>query len=199
MQAIFPAKKLLFSGALLLVACASSFAQGGKSKAAAPQGGAKLAYVNIDTLEVRCTFLAQKREEINQRHDRLEAEIDKSYEQLQKEEEALEKKMKGNRMTESESEAAQKRINSMQQSVENRKQELTDMISKDQEDFAASLKGSLNAFLDDYNKTWHYDCVLSYSSTDLRVLYVNKQLDITNDVVNGMNANPQKGVKKKNK
>jgi Skp family chaperone for outer membrane proteins len=199
MQTLFSSKKLLFSGVLLVASCVTSFAQGSKSKAAAPQGFAKLAYVNIDTMEVRCTFLAQKREEINQKHDKLEAEIDKLYEQLQKEEEAMEKKMKGNRMTESESDAAQKRLNSMQQTVENRKQELTDMISKDQDDFATSLKGSLNAFLDDYNKTWHYDCVLSYSSTDLRVLYVNKQLDITNDVVNGMNANPQKGVKKKNK
>src|SRR6201999_3633669 len=102
-----------------------------------------------------------------------------------------------NTLTQAEYEAAQKRLGQMQQSLESRKQTLTDQLMKEQDDFNKSLKTSLHSFLEDYNKTHHYDYIMSYSGSGSAILYVNKQLDITKDVVDGMNAMQKNKANKK--
>lgn len=178
-------KKIAFF--ILMLPCCYSFAQGSKTRNTVP-ANCKLAYVNIDTLENRCDMLVQKRKEAGARRQKLETELDQAYQQLQKDVEALETKAKAKQINETEYEAGQKKLMQRQQSLESRRQALAEDLSKDQDEVNAQFKANLNTFLDEYNKSYHYDCILSYSSSDLGVLYVNKELDITDDVLNGMNA-----------
>ena len=87
----------------------------------------------------------------------------------------------------------------MQQSLETRKQSLTDQLVKEQEEFNKDLKMRLDAFLEEYNKTKGYDYILSYTASGSAILYANKQFDITKDVVDGMNARAKNEENKKNK
>jgi len=161
--------------------------------------GVKIAYVNIDTLEAKYEMLKAKREEFKTRQEQMENELQRSFDQMNSDAEEVNKKAQANTLTQVEYEAAQKRLGQMQRSLQTRKQSLTDQLMKEQEDFNKDLKTRLDAFLEEYNKTKHYDYILSYSYSGSPLLYVNKQLEITKDVVDGMNAGSKNDGEKKNK
>ncbi len=159
-------------------------------------GGANLAYVNIDTLESKYELLKKRREEFNNRQAQMEAELQRSYGQMQSDANEIQKKAQANTLTQAEYEAAQKRLMQMQQTLEARKQSLTEQLVKEQEEFNTDLKKKLDGFLAEYNKTHHYDFILSYSGVGSSLLYVNTARDITLDVVAGMNALKSEDSKK---
>jgi outer membrane protein len=160
---------------------------------------AKIAYVNIDTLEANYELLKSKREAFKARQESMENELQRSFDQMNADAEEVQKKAQANTLTQVEYEAAQKRLGQMQRSLQTRKQSLTEELMKEQEVFNKELKSRLDAFLDEYNKTRHYDYILSYSAAGSSLLYVNKQLEITKDVVDGMNASSKNDVDKKKK
>ena len=159
-----------------------------------PDGGGAghIAYVNIDSLELHYELLKSKREQFKQRQGQMEAELQRSAQQMQSDIEEVQKKAQANQLTQTEYETAQKRIGQMQQSLENRKQSMTEQLMKEQEDFNKDLKTRLDSLLEEYNKTRHYDYILSYSGTGSAILYANKALDITKDIIDGMNATTKK-------
>lgn len=159
----------------------------------------KIAYVNVDSLEAKYELLKTKREEFKNRQEQMEAELQQSFDQMNSDAEEVQKKAQAHTLTEVEYEAAQKRLGQMQRSLETRKQTLTDQLVKEQEEFNKDLKSRLDAFLEEYNKTKGYDYILSYSYSGSSLLYVNKQLDITKDVVDGMNASTKNDADKKKK
>ena len=194
---------LLLAGLSLVSACNTNSKNAapasGTTSTTAATGSGKIAYVNVDTLETRYELLKAKREEFKQRQEQMENELQSSYDQMQKDAQEVNKKAQANTLTQSEYEAAQKRLGQMQSSLETRKQALTDQLMKEQNDFNQDLKTRLDAFLADYNKTRHYDYILSYSAAGSAILLVNKDLDITRDVVDGMNASAKNDANKKNK
>lgn len=195
---------LSLMGAVVLAAsCNSRPTTGGTNVSVAVPpvaGGAnRIAYVNIDTLEAKYELLKTKREEFKARQQQMENELQSSFQKMQNDASEVQKKAQANTLTQSEYEAAQKRLNQMQQSLETRKQSLTEQLMQEQADFNKDLKTRLDAFLEEYNKTRHYDYILSYSAAGSSLLYVNKQLDITKDVVDGMNAGSKNEGEKRNK
>jgi len=70
---------------------------------------------------------------------------------------------------------------------------------KEQDDFNKDLRSRLDAFIEAYNKDKHFDFVFTYTASGSQILYVNKALDITQDVIDGMNAASKSDEKKKNK
>lgn len=166
--------------------------------ASGPVNGARIAYVNIDSLEAKYELLKTKRDEFKRRQEQMEGELQRSYQQMQTDYAEVQKKAQAHTLTESEGEAAQKRLSQMQQSLETRKQTLTEQLMKEQEDFNKDLKKRLDAFLEGFNKNHSYDYILSYSAAGgSSILYANKQYDITQEVVNGMNDLAKKDGEKK--
>lgn len=194
---------LLLAGLSLISACntntKSTTPETTVATSPAVTGSGKIAYVNVDTLETRYELLKTKREEFKQRQDQMENELQRSYDQMQSDAQEVQKKAQANTLTQSEYEAAQKRLGQMQRSLETRKQALTEQLLKEQNEFNQDLKTRLDAFLTEYNKTKHYDYILSYSASGSSIIYVNKDLDITKDVVGGMNASAKNDANKKNK
>ncbi len=160
-------------------------------------GGANIAYVDIDSLEAKYELLKSKREDFKNRQAQMENELQRSYGQMQSDANEIQKKAQANALTQAEYEGAQKRLMQMQQTLESRKQSLTEQLMKEQEEFNTDLKKRLDAFLTEYNKTHHYDFIMSYSSAGSSLLYANNALDITTDVVAGMNASTKSEGNKK--
>jgi len=153
----------------------------------------KIAYVDIDSLEAHYEFLKLKKEDFKKRQTQMEAELQSSYQKMQSDYAEVQKKAQAGTLTTAESEAAQKRLEQMDQSLQTRKQALTGQLMKDQEEFNKELKARLDSFLADYNKDKHFDYILSYSgSVSGTILYANKGLDITTDVIKGINELAQK-------
>jgi outer membrane protein len=162
-----------------------------------PVNGAKVAYVNMDTLEARCELLKANRDEFKHRQEQMESELQQSYQQMQSDAQEVQKKAEANTLTQTEYENAQKRLSQQQQSLKSREQALSEQLAKAQDDFNKDLKNRLDMFLEEYNKSHNYDYILSYAYAGSPLLYVNKQYDITKDVVDGMNEQAKKDADKK--
>ena len=168
---------------------------GGKGKSGAhtatnsttAAGGFKIAYVNIDTFESHYEYLKAKRDEFNKRQEGMQSELERSAQQYQNNVEAFQRKVQGGSISQSEGEATQKQLLQMQQSLRLREQSLTEQLVKEKDAFNKKLHDELNSFLEDYNKDKNYSYILSYSEIGSQILLANKDLDITQDVIEGMN------------
>ncbi|MBC7553190.1 MAG: OmpH family outer membrane protein [Taibaiella sp.] len=193
---------LVLSAGILLGSCGSN--TGSKtpegSQPVAAGGGAKIAYVNIDSLENHYELLKSRREDFKKRQEQMEGELQQSFQQMQRKGEALQKRVQDRSISENEYKTTEKELIMMQQSLEGRKQNLTEQLVKEQEEFNKDLKKRLDAYLETYNKDKHYDFILTYSAGGgSPIMYANKQLDITKDVIDGMNANSKNETGGKNK
>lgn len=150
-------------------------------------GGANIAYVDIDSLESKYELLKKKSEDFKTRQSQMEAELQRSYNQMQNDAYEIQKKAQSNSLTQAEYEAANKKLMQMQQTLESRKQSLTEQLMKEQEEFNSDLKKRLNAYLAEYNKTHHYDFIMSYSGNGSSILYAGTSHNITEEVVKGLN------------
>ena len=180
------------------VSCNSPKAKDAPVIAASPVTG-KFAYVNIDSFESKYEVLKTKQDEFKKRQADMDDELQRSYSEMQGDANEVQKKAQAGTLTQAEYDAAQKRLMQMQKTLETRRQSLTDELLKAKDDFNKDLKSHLDAFLDNYNKDKHFDFIFTYSNSGgSPLLYANKSLDITKDVVDGMNdaAKNDKGKSK---
>ena len=159
----------------------------GGNSSHATGGAGRIAYVNIDTLEANYAYLKSKKDEFTRRQASMKAELQNSAEQMQRDYANVQRKAQAGTLTEAEYQSAQKRRGQMQQSLQTREAALTEQLLREQDEFNMDLKKRLDKFLDEYNKDKHYDYILSYTPSG-SILYADKSLDITKDVIEGMNA-----------
>lgn len=188
---------VLFSGSLLLLitqfSCKNDTAS---SKTPAVSGSGKstmIAYVDVDSFEANYDYLKEQRDKFTSRQNAMEAELQRSAQQLQSNMQTADQKARSGNMTEAEFGATQKKLAQMQQSLQLREQSLTQQLLKEKDEFNEKLKKELDAFLKEYNKDNKYDFILSYSSAGGgQILQANPAYDITQDVIKGMNARAEK-------
>lgn len=146
----------------------------------------RIAYVNLDTLENDYIYFKKSKEEFASRQASIKASLESSAENFQNEYATFQKKAQSGMMSQTEGEAAQKKLGKMQEELENKRDNLTSKLVKDQEAFTKKLQSQLDSFLTEYNKDKHYDYILSYMENG-NILLANPDYDITNDVVAAMN------------
>lgn len=160
-----------------------------KAVSTTPAGEAtstKIAYVNIDTLESKYEYLKEQRKKFEARQEGMKAELQRSAQQLQNDYAAAQRKAQAGTMTEAEQQSIGKRLMQMEQSLKTREESLTVQLMKEQEDFNTKLQQQLDKIIGNYNKDGKYDYILSYTKSG-SIMYANKALDITNDIVAAMN------------
>jgi outer membrane protein len=186
---------------VLFVLFSSHNKQGAQSSAitsssSVPAGSSKFAYVNIDSFEAGYLPMKTKQDEFKKKQEQMDNELQRSYQQMQSDAAEVQKKAQANTLSQAEYEAAQKRLMQMQQSFETRKQAMADQLMKERDEFNKNLKSQIDAYFEEYNKSHHYDFIFYYSSGVSSILYANKALDITKEVVEGMNADAKSSGKK---
>lgn len=159
----------------------------------------RIAYVNIDTLEAKYEYLKSKKTDFEERKKSMSGELERSQKQFQQDYIAAERKAQAGTLTEAEYETTAKRLQQMKQSLEAREAALTEQLMKEQDEFNKDLQQRLDAFLEEYNKGKNFDYILSYSKALGFIMLANDQLDITEDVVTGMNELYKKEGPKENK
>lgn len=182
----------LMLGAILLFSACQGNKKGDKTTerttaAATTAGTGRIVYVNIDTLNNNYTIVKEKQEEFKKRGEAIQAEMEASARKFQKDyADFMQKAQSGGFASQAEGEAAQKRLGQMQETFEKRKESLTNQLLEEQMEFNKEVMRRLDIFLAEYNADNRYDYILSYKEGD-PIMYKNKALDITWDVVNGMN------------
>lgn len=166
----------------------------------------RIAYINIDTLKEKYELYKIKKSEFEEKEKAMTSELQRSGQKFQQDLLAAQRKADAGTLTQAEYDATTQRLQQMKQSLETREAALTEKLLAEQDEFNKNVQKRLDDFLKEYNKDKGYDYVLSYSKSLGFIMLTNDQLDITEDVVNGMNElykkeadKETKDTKKKNK
>jgi len=159
----------------------------------------RIAYVNIDTLEANYEYLKNKKKDFEERKKSMSSELENSQRQFQQDYVSAERKAQAGTLTQAEYETKAKRLQQMKQSLEAREAALTEKPLAEQDKFNKDLQKRLDEFLAVYNEDKNFDYILSYSKALGFIILANDQLDITADVVAGMNESYKKEAVTENK
>lgn len=152
-----------------------------------PAHGLRIAYVDIDSFEAHYDRLKIKKEEFKKQQEAMENELQRSAQQMQNDYADLQRRAQAQTLSQAEGEAAQKRLGQMQQSLETRRASMSSQFQDKLEAFNRDLHLRLDNFLTDYTKEHNFDYVLSFTDNNPLILYADRNLNITDDVIKGMN------------
>ena len=142
-------------------------------------------YVDLDTVLAKYALAKDYNEEMMRMQSSMESTMRTHEKRLQSQAAAMQNKMNNNGYLTRESyEQDQSSLNSMQ--AEAQKQAATLQSNFEQQALQAqkNVNDSINAFIEEYNKSRGYDAIFFKAAT----LYINPALDVTDEVVEGLNA-----------
>ena len=156
---------------------------------AAGMAAAKIAFVNIDSLQEKYTYFKQKKAEFEQKEKSLAASLESKAQAFQNEYAALQQKAQGGTVPPAQLQQEGERMQQKQQALvgerDRRGKELMDETQK----FNDDLMKKINDVLGTLQKDKGFDYVVRHSKgSGTAFLYVNEKLDITNDVLAILNA-----------
>jgi outer membrane protein len=147
----------------------------------------RIAYVDLDTLESKYKLFGRKKAEFESREKKIERELASKAKALEASYVSLQKKAQAGSLTQAEGEKLQKSLIKRQENLEKLRNNQASKLMKDQDTFNKQLKKKLDEVVSEFNKDNKYDYILSYSK-DGSIIHVNTSLDITQEIVDRMNA-----------
>jgi outer membrane protein len=150
----------------------------------------RIAYFEMDSLEAHYEYFKDAENQVKSKEVAMNNELAGMERGYQKK--ISEWQQKGSSMTQAENQQAQQEYAGMQQKFQERKQELEQDLAKNNTVVMTDIKRRIEGFLKDYNKQRNFAFIFSYDPTTF-IYYKDSLLNITNDVIMGLNV----GYKKK--
>lgn len=149
-------------------------------------GGARIAWVELDTLMSQYQLYKDYEVELTAKGTNIQKTLAQKQQTLESHAAAMQKKYESNGFT------TRDELERAQAQIQNEQLQLQQLAERLQADFAAEqarvnaeARDSIQAFLKSYNKSKKYDYVMIKAGDNL--LIANPKLDITKDVVKGLN------------
>jgi outer membrane protein len=148
----------------------------------------KIVYVNSDVLNAKYDFVKDLTAAAQAKQQRLQAAYQTKAQKFQQDYADYQQKVSQGLLSENQTAAAQtdltKRKDELDQ-MESENQKMMDDIQKSNEE----VRKTVVEYIKEYNKTGHYNYILTYTDAPGGVLILaNDSLDITNEVLEGLNA-----------
>lgn len=149
-------------------------------------------YVDVDTILSRYLLAKDYNEEMVRMQTNAEGTMRSHEKKLQSKASEMQKKMDNNGYLTKESyDIDQRALAVMQNEAQRNAAALQNNMEQSAILAQKTITDSINAFIEDYNKTRGYDAIFYKGAT----MYINPALDITEEVIEGLNARYNK-VKK---
>jgi outer membrane protein len=149
------------------------------------QNELKIAYVDLDSIQENYNYYKEKMDDFDRKKEGADRDLNNSFQKIENERVAF--VQKGNAITQVEAENFQREYTRKMQNLENQKKSLENNIQQEGVKTMEELKKKINEFLTEYNKSRGYSYIFSYSSTINILFYKDTALNITNEVVSGLN------------
>ena len=151
---------------------------------------APIAYVELDSLNEKINYIREKRKVLEAEQKAIETEWQNGYRGLENQKNNFMKK--GDAITQQMAEQFQGELIQQQQKIDEKKQNLTQKLSERSYKFMDDIQKKLKDFLTEYNKEKNYMYILTTGTGLDYMVYKDSTLNITDDVVNGMNEKLRK-------
>ena len=183
---------------LMFAQCAgnNNAAPAAAATGAAGASNMKIAFVEIDSLLSKYHFCNDVNEEMLKKEENIRTTLNEKGKKLEKQAAEFQRKYENNGFVSPErAQQEYQRIQKQQQELQELQQKLTNELAAENQKNTLELRDSINAFLKVYNQEKGYDLIISNSGFD-NLLYGNPAYNITNEVVEGLNARYNPSVKK---
>lgn len=152
-----------------------------------------IAYVELDSLNENITFIKERRKELDAEMKAIEAEQESGYRGLQAQKDNFLKK--GGTITEEEAQVFQGKLIEQQQQIDGRKQMLSQKLNEKSFGIMDDIQKKLKEFMEEYNKDKKFMYILTTGTGLDYMVYKDSSLNITNDVIKGMNIKMKSAAK----
>ena len=175
------------ASAAMLVSCNNQSPKMDDQPAAAASGdGLKIAYVEVDSLMTQYTFAKDYSVTLQKKSNNARNTLNQKGNALQAAAANFQQKLNNNGFQSREQAASQQAaIERQQRDLQELQARLENELASETAKFNEALRDSLQNFLKVYNKDKKYDLILAKSGDN--ILIADKKLDVTQDVINGLN------------
>ncbi|MBJ6119999.1 OmpH family outer membrane protein [Pontibacter sp. BT310] len=153
------------------------------SAEAAPVGD--VVYVNADTLLANYDLFKDVKTRLQGKAQKAESDLKGKASAFEKEVGQYQQRAAG--MTQEQRAVTEQRLARRQQELANLNQSESNRLMSEESEEQKKIYDKVEAFLKDYSKEKGYKMVLSYSRGNSAILYSDESLDITEDVLKGLN------------
>ena len=147
---------------------------------------AKIAYINIDTLNENYLFISDYVKVLKSRKLSLEAQLQSMTQKFQQEYEAAQQSAQAGIMPPAEMEAKKKELERQQRDIQNKELQM-DNLQGEMAQKNEQLQHDVKLFLQSYNQG-KYDYIIAYTSAVPTILLANPKLEITKQVLDALNT-----------
>ena len=163
---------------------------------AAASSNVKIAFVEIDSLLNKYNFWNDLSEQMLKKEENIRTTLNEKGKKLEAEAREFERKIQNNGFVSRErAEQEQARLIKQRQELQELQQKLAAELEVENQKNSLEIRDSINSFLKEYNKSKGYDFIISNAGFD-NLLYGNPVYNITNEIVEGLNARYTPSVKK---
>ena len=155
----------------------------------------RIAYVDLDSIQEKYEYYKEKMADFERKKEGADRELNNAFQKIENERVAF--VQKGQSITQVEAENFQREYTRKMQNLESQKRNLENSIQNDGVKTMEDLKKKINDFLAEYNKSRGYAYIFSYSSNINMLFYKDTALNITNEVIQGLNDDYNKTKVKK--
>lgn len=150
-----------------------------------------VAVVDIDTLADKCNYCKDGQKALEAKKNALTKQFNAKTKSLQNAVINFQKKAQAGQFTsQQEAQKQQAALQKQQQDLQVFQERIERDLAKAQQEYQDKLRKDLNTFLKEYNKDGRFKVIISKSGDN--VLYTDSSVDITNDVIEGLNKNYKK-------
>lgn len=144
-----------------------------------------IAYVELDSLNENISYIKERRKELEAEQKAIETEQENGYRGLQAQKDNFLKK--GASITEQEAQVFQGKLMDEQQQIDNKKQMLSQKLNEKSFGIMEDIQKKLKEFLTEYNKDKKFMYIFTTGTGLDYMVYKDSSLNITHDVIKGMN------------
>jgi outer membrane protein len=145
----------------------------------------RIAYVDLDSIQEKYDYYKEKMNDFERKKENADRDLNNAFQKIENERVAF--VQKGQSITQVEAENFQREYTRKMQNLENQKRNLENSIQQEGVKTMEELKKKINEFLDQYNQSKGYSYIFSYSSNINMLFYKDTTLNITNEVIQGLN------------
>lgn len=178
---------LAILGTATIFSCTPPATPGSRSTADSTQTAADaIVYVNSDTLMAKYEYFKQLQKDLESQSKTLEKQVSSRAASFQKQVGSYQQNAAT--MTASERQSTEQNLGKAQQELQALQQKASQDIMTNEQEANDKLHAKVQSFLKEYAQMNDYKFVLTYSRSNNAVLFADSTLDVTAEVLNGLNA-----------
>ena len=162
----------------------------------ATTGELKLAYVDVDSLLSQYNFCIDLNEAMMKKEENIRLTLNQKAANLEKDQKEFQKKYENNAfISPDRAQQEYNRLMKAQQDLQELSNKLSNELATETAKNNLQLRDSINSFIQAFNATQGYNMIFSNTGFD-NLLYADKSLNITKEIVDGLNARYSSAAKK---